>query len=100
EFVPDKQPYSPGQKSAYVRRMFNSISRHYDFLNHFLSVGVDQYWRKRAIRISLLGTGELFLDIACGTGDLSIEAAKVTQTKIVAVDFAENMLHGFSTKKS
>lgn len=100
EFVPDKQPYSAGQKSAYVRRMFNSISRHYDFLNHFLSVGVDQYWRKRAIRISLLGTGELFLDIACGTGDLSIEAAKVTQTKIVAVDFAENMLHGFSMKKS
>ncbi len=100
EFRSDKQPFRQEEKSTYVRRMFNSISRHYDFLNHFLSAGVDRYWRKRAIRISHLGTEELFLNVACGTGDLSIEAAKINRTKIVAVDFAENMLHGFTVKKT
>ena len=80
------------EKNTYVRRMFNNISGHYDFLNHFLSAGIDRYWRKRTIEISKLGAGELFLDVACGTGDLSIEASKTNPAKIVAVDFAENML--------
>ena len=93
-------PFWQEEKSTYVRRMFNGISRHYDFLNHFLSAGVDRHWRKRAIRISHLGTDELFLDVACGTGDLSIEALKVDRIKVVAVDFAENMLQGFTVKKT
>ena len=80
--------------------MFNNISGHYDFLNHFLSAGIDRYWRKRTIEISKLGAGELFLDVACGTGDLSIEASKTNPAKIVAVDFAENMLMGFDVKKN
>ncbi|MCL4512317.1 MAG: bifunctional demethylmenaquinone methyltransferase/2-methoxy-6-polyprenyl-1,4-benzoquinol methylase UbiE [Bacteroidetes bacterium] len=91
---------SAEQKNKYVRRMFNNISRRYDFLNHFLSVGIDRYWRKRAIKLSRLGGGNSFLDIACGTGDLSVEAAKFGPSKIVAVDFAENMLRGFSAKKT
>jgi demethylmenaquinone methyltransferase/2-methoxy-6-polyprenyl-1,4-benzoquinol methylase len=86
------------EKHAYVRRMFNSISNHYDFLNHFLSLNVDRHWRKRAIKISGLSYGETFLDVACGTGDLSIEAAKREPAKIVAIDFAENMLQGFRSK--
>ncbi len=88
------------EKNTYVRRMFNNISGHYDFLNHFLSAGIDRYWRKRTIEISKLEAGELFLDVACGTGDLSIEASKTKPAKIVAVDFAENMLRGFDVKKN
>jgi len=87
------------KKSVYVRSMFNNISRRYDFLNHFLSIGIDRYWRERAIEISRLRNGEMFLDVACGTGDLSIAAAKVKPAKIIAVDFAEKMLSGFDVKK-
>ena len=90
----------PSEKSTYVRRMFNGISGHYDFLNHFLSAGIDRYWRKRAIRISGLRPANSFLDIACGTGDLSIEAAKFNPSRIVSVDFAENMIRTFDAKKS
>lgn len=79
--------------------MFNDVSRRYDFLNHFLSAGIDRYWRKRAIGISRLRDGESFLDVACGTGDLSIEATKKNPSRIVGVDFAEKMLRIFVEKK-
>ncbi len=92
-------PSSPSEKNKYVRRMFNGISGHYDFLNHFLSAGIDRLWRKRAIKISGLGPTDSFLDVACGTGDLSIEAAKHRPSSIVSVDFAENMIRTFGIKK-
>jgi len=79
--------------------MFNDVSRRYDFLNHFLSGGVDRFWRRRAIEISRLHAGEVFLDVACGTGDLSIEAARRGPSRIVGVDFAEKMLRIFVEKK-
>lgn len=87
-------------KNAYVRKMFNNISGRYDFLNHFLSLNIDRYWRRRAVEVSKLSAGESFLDVACGTGDLSIEASKIKPAKIIAVDFAENMLDGFRAKKN
>ncbi len=87
------------EKNRYVRQMFNGISRRYDFLNHFLSAGIDRRWRKRAIAISHLAEGNSFLDIACGTGDLSVEASRAKPARIVGVDFAENMLRGFAVKK-
>lgn len=86
-------------KNVYVRRMFNDISPRYDFLNHFLSAGIDRLWRKKAIKLSGLAEGNAFLDVACGTGDLSVEAAARKPGKIVGIDFAENMLRNFSTKK-
>lgn len=79
--------------------MFNNVSGRYDFLNHFLSGGIDRSWRRRAIKISLLHAGELFLDVACGTGDLSIEAMKRNPARVVAIDFAEKMLRIFGAKK-
>ncbi len=86
------------QKHQYVRGMFNNISPRYDFLNHFLSAGADRYWRRRAIKMSGLEKDSLFLDVACGTGDLSMEASKRNPAGIVAVDFSENMLRRFQTK--
>jgi demethylmenaquinone methyltransferase/2-methoxy-6-polyprenyl-1,4-benzoquinol methylase len=79
--------------------MFNDVSRRYDFLNHFLSGGIDRRWRKRALEILQLRAGESFLDVACGTGDLSIEAARKAPSRIVGVDFAEKMLRIFVEKK-
>lgn len=72
--------------------MFNDIAHRYDFLNHFLSAGIDYSWRRKAIR--LLGKNEpkIILDVATGTGDLSIEAMKLNPAKIVGIDIAEDML--------
>lgn len=97
--TPSKATQDASDKNRYVRRMFNDISHRYDFLNHFLSAGVDRSWRKKAIKLSGLAEGNSFLDVACGTGDLSVEAAGKNPRRIVGIDFAENMLRGFSRKK-
>lgn len=97
--TPPKSAREASDKNRYVRRMFNDISRHYDFLNHLLSAGVDRSWRRKAIKLSGLAEGNSFLDVACGTGDLSLEAAGKNPRRIVGIDFAENMLQGFSRKK-
>ena len=78
--------------------MFNNVSHRYDFLNHLLSAGIDRHWRKRAIDVLQLRSGEFFLDVACGTGDLSIEAAKKNPARIASLDFAEGMLRIFVEK--
>ena len=45
------KPYDSGQsKKAEVAQMFNNISANYDFLNHFLSLGIDHLWRKKAVK--------------------------------------------------
>ncbi len=79
-------------KKQQVRTMFNGIAHRYDFLNHFLSAGIDYSWRRKAIR--LLGRKEpkTILDVATGTGDLSIEAMKIHPKKIVGIDIADDML--------
>ena len=72
--------------------MFDNIAWRYDFLNHFLSFGIDRRWRKRAIHILSQVSPETILDVACGTGDLSIEALKLKPRMIIGVDISEGML--------
>jgi demethylmenaquinone methyltransferase/2-methoxy-6-polyprenyl-1,4-benzoquinol methylase len=87
-------PYgSDEEKKNQVRSMFDTIAKKYDFLNHFLSFGIDIIWRKIALN-KLKGLNhDRILDIATGTGDLAIEAAYKLQPKeIMAVDIAVNML--------
>lgn len=67
--------------------MFAGISRRYDFLNHFLSMGLDIYWRRFAV--SKLPSG-LILDVCSGTGDVAIEVSK--KNPVIASDFCEEML--------
>ena len=76
-----------------VKHLFNSISNHYDFLNHFLSLGFDVYWRKRAIRLLKEKRPRNILDIATGTGDLAIEALSVEPDKVTGIDISGNMLN-------
>lgn len=87
-------PYKNDQasKKEQVARMFNNISRRYDFLNRFLSLGVDVYWRKRAIRLLAEAKPQLILDVATGTGDLAIAALKLKPKKIIGVDISVGML--------
>lgn len=72
--------------------MFDSISKRYDFLNHFLSLGIDKGWRRKAVRELHDLNPKTILDIATGTGDLALEALSLNPEKIVGVDLSEGML--------
>lgn len=87
-------PYGedPGAKKQQVARMFNNISRRYDFLNHFLSLGIDILWRKKAIGPLRDLQPKMILDVATGTGDFAIEALSLKPNKIIGVDISEGML--------
>lgn len=85
-------------KKQKIARMFDSIADTYDFLNHFLSMGIDIYWRKKAIGLirAAVPTGgwrtKNILDVATGTGDFAIEAARLNPEKITGIDISEKML--------
>lgn len=80
-------------KKAAVTSMFNSIAFRYDFLNHFLSFGIDMSWRKKAVRImSGKYKNPEILDVATGTADLAIAASKLAPKRITGIDISENML--------
>ena len=72
--------------------MFNDIAFRYDFLNHFLSAGIDKLWRKRVRKYLLPGNPKQILDVATGTGDLAIELAKLNPDRIFGIDIAAGML--------
>ncbi len=80
-------------KTKQVEAMFNDIAPKYDFLNHFLSLGIDKVWRRKVIRKIVNDNPTEVLDIATGTADLAIMLAKkLPKVKIIGVDLAENML--------
>src|SRR5262245_9120578 len=73
--------------------MFDAIARHYDFLNHALSAGLDKRWRARAIRDLDLTPDARGRDVCTGTADFAIAAADARPgTTVVGVDFAGAML--------
>ena len=79
-------------KKEKVQEMFNGIAPKYDLLNHLLSMGIDKRWRRKAMKVVGAGRKELVLDIACGTGDFSIEALKHGVKRVIGADISENML--------
>jgi demethylmenaquinone methyltransferase/2-methoxy-6-polyprenyl-1,4-benzoquinol methylase len=79
-------------KKEQVAEMFNNIAGRYDFLNHFLSMGIDRGWRKKAIKEIAKVNPQNILDVATGTGDLAIAASKLNPTKIIGIDIADQML--------
>ena len=79
-------------KKEFVQKMFDDISPRYDFLNHFLSLGTDIYWRRKFIRNLNIISGDTVLDVACGTGDIGFEILKKYNVKLINLDLSENML--------
>lgn len=91
---PQITPYSgPETKKEQVASMFNNISGTYDFLNHFLSLGIDIIWRKKAIKELLKDQPQKILDVATGTGDFAFESIKILRPRqIIGVDISAGML--------
>lgn len=80
-----------GKKPA-VRAMFNAIAPKYDLLNRVLSGGIDQSWRRKVIRRLMETSPRSVLDVATGTADLAIMAAKKGVVETIGVDISEDML--------
>lgn len=79
-------------KKTQVAQMFNSIAKRYDFLNHFLSAGVDIIWRKKAVKLLEKAKPQVILDIATGTGDFALETMRLKPKQIIGLDISEGML--------
>jgi demethylmenaquinone methyltransferase / 2-methoxy-6-polyprenyl-1,4-benzoquinol methylase len=80
------------KKKENIQKMFDDISGHYDFLNHFLSLGVDYSWRRKFVKQLSRSNPKVILDVATGTGDLAILMCSLEQTQVTGVDISGNML--------
>jgi demethylmenaquinone methyltransferase/2-methoxy-6-polyprenyl-1,4-benzoquinol methylase len=65
------------EKSQWVERHFNSVARRYDFMNTLLSFGIHHVWKRAAVKMMKLSTGDRVIDVCGGTGDLALLAAKM-----------------------
>lgn len=89
--VPFKE--STDSKKKQVENMFDKIAFRYDFLNRFLSAGIDITWRKKAIRELVSLQPKNILDVATGTGDFALTSYKVLKPdQITGIDISEKML--------
>jgi demethylmenaquinone methyltransferase/2-methoxy-6-polyprenyl-1,4-benzoquinol methylase len=79
-------------KKEEVAEMFDKISVRYDFLNHFLSLGIDKLWRKKAVKLLREIKPKRILDLATGTGDFAIALLKLNPKEIVGMDISDGML--------
>jgi|TARA_B100001093_G_scaffold520511_1_gene617212 demethylmenaquinone methyltransferase/2-methoxy-6-polyprenyl-1,4-benzoquinol methylase len=85
------KPYNTSEnKKKEIKKMFNNIAKSYDTLNRILSLGIDIWWRKKAVK--QLNNPKKILDIATGTADFAISAAKNTNASIIGIDISDNML--------
>jgi demethylmenaquinone methyltransferase / 2-methoxy-6-polyprenyl-1,4-benzoquinol methylase len=85
-------PHAKADKAARVRRMFTAIAPSYDLNNRLHSLWLDQTWRRAAVKSANVQADDVVLDVACGTGDLSMAFADAGAAKIVGVDFTYDML--------
>ena len=93
--MPNQRTARELEHARAVREMFSGIAKKYDFLNHFLSVNTDKRWRRlvsRKLKDVLDREDALILDVACGTGDLSVELQNSGRAKIFGTDFCRPML--------
>ena len=87
------KPYNEGEKTTQVEQMFDNIAPTYDTLNHRLSWDIDKGWRRKAIRQLEPAHPQTLLDIAPGTGDFAIMAAKMLKPRhLVGADISEGMM--------
>lgn len=88
------KPYKNSElsKKEQVTQMFDTISKEYDGLNRVISFGIDIKWRKKVVEIVNKQQPDTILDIATGTGDLAINLAQTSASKIIGFDISPGML--------
>ncbi len=90
---PQVSAVSDNERIAIVKDIFSTIPGKYDFLNHLLSLRRDIAWRRFAIKKMNFSQNNKFLDVACGTGDLSLGAAlHDSSIKVTGIDFVAEMV--------
>jgi ubiquinone/menaquinone biosynthesis methyltransferase len=82
---------TPDQKRRYNARLFDTIAPRYDCITRLLSYGRDQTWKARLIALAAIAPGEVVLDLACGTGDLSLAAA-ARGARVTGLDLVPRMI--------
>ena len=91
---PSVREVTDGERVGMVKEIFSTITPRYDFLNHFLSLRRDIAWRRYAVKKMRFPSTKRFLDVACGTGDLSIDTArKYPEVAVNGVDFVPEMVY-------
>lgn len=92
-------PHARADKAEKVRGMFAAIARSYDLNNRLHSFGMDQSWRKAAVRMAAPKPTDAALDCACGTGDLTRALADGGAARVTGLDFTAEMLDIARTKR-
>ena len=81
------------------KEMFNDIAPYYDGANHILSVGLDHLWRREAVKRLDPKEDHVYLDVGCGTGDISLEILRQNKaSRVIGIDTSLGML-GIGWKK-
>ncbi len=88
------RPPSVEEKEEYVRQLFDQIAENYDKMNLVMSAGQWEKWHREFVKHTGLKPGDTVLDVACGTGDLSMLAAAQVSPggRVIGVDISEKML--------
>jgi demethylmenaquinone methyltransferase/2-methoxy-6-polyprenyl-1,4-benzoquinol methylase len=88
------QAAAGSEKRVFIRRLFTKLAPRYDWFNRLASFGMDQGWRREAVRRGDIGPGQRVLDVCAGTGDLAILCAAATGGRgtVIGLDFAAPML--------
>lgn len=85
-------PHRRDDKAQRVQAMFTAIAHAYDINNRLHSLGLDQSWRRRTVRLVEPIVGSRVLDVACGTGDLTEAFARAGATEVTGLDYTAAML--------
>jgi demethylmenaquinone methyltransferase / 2-methoxy-6-polyprenyl-1,4-benzoquinol methylase len=89
-------PHAVADKRLRVRQMFAAIAPSYDLNNRLHSLWMDQWWRRRAVQLANLQPTDRVVDVACGTGDLTLRFAGALPAcqpgQVVGIDFTHEML--------
>ncbi|HTV49058.1 MAG TPA: bifunctional demethylmenaquinone methyltransferase/2-methoxy-6-polyprenyl-1,4-benzoquinol methylase UbiE [Phycisphaerae bacterium] len=89
-----QNPHAVADKALRVNHMFSAIAPSYDLNNRLHSLWLDQYWRRRAVKLAAVKPGDIVADVACGTGDLSLAFRRAKPKGVIGIDFCHAMLQG------
>lgn len=93
-------PHANAEKARKVRGMFAAIAGRYDLNNRVHSLWRDQAWRRAAVRAAGVRAGDVVVDVACGTGDLTELFARGAAGRVIGVDFTPEMLRVAEGKRA